>query len=29
MSGHFKIDAFTITDPEPFGITGNVWRGSP
>ena len=29
MCGHFKIDAFTITDPEPFGITGNVWRGSP
>ena len=29
MCGHFMIDAFTITDPEPFGITGNVWRGSP
>ena len=29
MCGHFMIDAFTITDREPFGITGNVWRGSP
>ena len=29
MCGHFMIDAFTITDPEPFGITVNVWRGSP
>ena len=29
MCGHFMIDAFTITDREPFGTTGNVWRGSP
>ena len=29
MCGHFIIDAFTIRDLEPFGITGNVWCGSP
>ena len=29
MCGHFIIVAFTIRDLEPFGITGNVWRGSP
>ena len=29
MCGHFIIDAFTICDLEPFGMTGNVWRGSP
>ena len=29
MCGHFIIDAFTVRDLEPFGITGNVWRGSP
>ena len=29
MCGHFIIDAFIICDLEPFGITGNVWRGSP
>ena len=29
MCGHFIIDAFTIRDLEPFGITGYVWRGSP
>ena len=29
MCGHFIIGAFTICDLEPFGITGNVWRGSP
>ena len=29
MCEHFMIDAFTITDREPFGTTGNVWRGSP
>ena len=29
MFGHFIIDAFTIKDIEPFGITSNIWRGSP
>ena len=29
MCGHSIIDAFTIRDLEPFGITGNVWCGSP
>ena len=29
MCGHFIIDAFTVRDLEPFGISGNVWRGSP
>ena len=29
MCGHFIIDAFTIKDIEPFGITSNIWRGSP
>ena len=28
MCGHFIIDAFTIRDLKPFGMTGNVWRGS-
>ena len=29
MCGHFITDAFTVRDLEPFGISGNVWRGSP
>ena len=29
MGGHIIIDAFTIRGLEPFGIAGNVWRGSP
>ena len=29
MCGHFIIDASTICDLEPFGMTGNAWRRSP
>ena len=29
ICGHFIKDAVKITDREPFGITGNVCRGSP
>ena len=28
ISGHFNNDAFTTTDLDAFGITGNVCRGS-